>query len=285
MSESWDELDSWWTLYAETGHATAKKIADLLDCSNEEWQQSDGPFDVDPLAADLTLDRLSRGPLQPTNEVGWSRWLARLLRPSSELSTELFGVEADQHPDEVVREDQLAKVGKQASHRRPDVLMLYPDLGVSIEVKLGDENYKKTADTAKLTEYHYDDLEWTHHLLLPKSKIGRLESIVDPPVRSDPGGELQVAWADPGPVSVIHWRDVTAAIRSLLRRNVIADPHWAANAYLFCAIAEQQLMNFQPQDAIQRLATPTNVVDTIQPVRLAATLEEQLTYLRANLNS
>lgn len=282
LTDSWNELDPWWDLYTETGHVTAVMIADLLDRSNPEWRQSDNPFDTDPLAADLTMDRFRRGPLQPTDEVGWSRWLAQLLAPSAALVTELFDVEVDQPPGKVLREDQLSK--QDGSFRRPDILVRFADRGVSIEVKLGDENYQKTADTARLIEYHYADRKWAHTLLLPKGRTGRLDSIVEPPVEARPDGRLQIEWDDPGPVSVIYWSDVTAAIRSLLRRGVAVDDHWAANAYLFCAVAEQHLMNFQPQPVIERLAAPANVVDTLQPIALADTLEEQLTYLRAVLD-
>lgn len=78
----------------------------------------------------------------------------------------------------------------------------------------------------------------------------------------------------------MYWRDVTAAIRSVLRRGVAVDDHWAANAYLFCAVAEQQLMNFQPQPVVRKVAGSANVVDTLRPIMLADSLEEQLTYLR-----
>ncbi|MFC6939749.1 hypothetical protein ACFQE8_07185 [Salinirubellus sp. GCM10025818] len=143
-TDAWDELEPWWDVYAETGHDTAVELANLLDRSNKEWRQSEAPFDTDPLAADLTLNRFQRGPLQPSNEVEWSQWLARLLRPSAELVGELFDVEVDQSPDKVVREEQLSKrVEQEGSFRRPDILVFHADRGVSIEVKLDDENYPK----------------------------------------------------------------------------------------------------------------------------------------------
>lgn len=278
LTDCWDELDSWWNVYAETGYETAVKISDLLEQSNDEWRNSDAPFDTDPLATNLTGEQFLRGPLQPSGEVEWSKWLAQLMRPSAALTTELFNITVDQAPSEVIREDQLSK--QAGSFRRPDILLCHADRGVSIEVKLDDENYKKTAETAKLVERHYDDREWVHALLLPKGKKKRLNSILEPPLSSRHDDQLQVEWDDPGPVGVKYWRDVTAAMRSLLRRGAVVDDYWAANAYLFCAVAEQQIMNFQPQPAVERLADPANVVDTVQPIGIADTLEEQLTYLR-----
>ena len=70
LTDSWSELDLWWNEYVETGHETAVQIADLLEHSNDEWENSDAPFDTDPLAVDLTGRRMSRGPLQPSGEIG-----------------------------------------------------------------------------------------------------------------------------------------------------------------------------------------------------------------------
>lgn len=275
VTDWWHELDPWWEIYTDTGHETAVEIADLLDQSNEGWKQSKAPFDMDPLASALTQDY---GPLLPNNEEGWSDWLARLLRPSAAVVTGLFDEAVNQPPDEVIREDQLLK--EEGGSRRPDILILYPDRGFSIEVKLDDTHYRKTAETARLTERDYPDQEWTHTLLLPKRNIGRLRSKVEPSVRCHHNEGLQIEWETPGPVSVMYWQDVTTAIRTLLRRGEAVDDHWAANAYLFCAAAEQQLIGFQPQPTIDRMAKPANVVETIQPITLAGVLEEQLTYLR-----
>ena len=278
LAHYWDELDPWWNIYAETGYETAVKISDLLEQSNSEWKNSDAPFDTDPLTADLTSKRSLRGPLRPSGEVEWSRWLAQLMRPSKALTTELFDVTVNQAPSKVIRENQLSK--EDGSFRRPDILLCHADRGVSIEVKLDDENYKKTAETAGLVERHYDDREWVHTLLLPRRKKKRLNAILEPPLNPRHDDQLQIEWDNPGPIEVKYWCDVTAAIRSLLRRGAVVDDHWAANAYLFCAVAEQQIMNFQPQPVVERLADPTSIVDTNRPIGIADTLEEQLTYLR-----
>jgi hypothetical protein len=273
-------LDSWWDSYTEIGHETAVAIAELLKQSNEGWRQSAAPFDADPLAATVTQDE---GPLLPSTEEGWSDWLAKVLRPSAALVDELFDVAVEDEPDAIIREDQLSK--DDGGFRRPDLLLFHTDRGISIEVKLGDENYAKTEETARLAEREYDDYEWHHTLLLPSRKTGRLSAIVDPAVSQRDDSRFQVEWDDPGPIVVVYWRDVTAAIRRLLRRGDIVTDHWAANAYLFCAAVEQRIMRFQPQPVIKKMADPANVVDTIQPIGLVDTLEEQLTYLRKMMDS
>jgi hypothetical protein len=283
LTESWEELDPWWDVYTETGHETAIQICELLAQSNDAWKHSDGPFETDPLVADLTRERFLRGPLQPSSELKWSRWLAQLLGPSDALVRELFGVPVEQPPNEVARETRLPN--QDGGFRRADIMVCHAEHGVSIEVKLHDENYGKTAETAKLVEQHYDQQEWKHVLLIPKRQKRRLDTIVSPPVRSCDNGQFQIAWDDPGPIAVLYWRDVAAAIRSVLRRGDVVDDHWAANAYLFCSVVEQQLIGFQPQPVVKRMADPASVVDMLQPISIADTFEEQLTYLQSLLNS
>jgi hypothetical protein len=282
-TSAWSDLDPWWETYAETGYETAIEIADLLVESNEQWEASAAPFDTDPLAADLTNERLQRGPLRPGREESWSRWLSRILQPSAALVRELFGVQVTESPSEVIREDQLEK--EDGGHRRPDILLFHDDDGVSIEVKLNDENYQKTAETAALVERAYDDVTWTHTLLLPARKRGRLETIVSPSIGEDDTGQQYVAWDTPGPIGVVYWRDVTAAIRAVLRRGEVVDDQWAANAYLFCAVVEQERLQFQPQPVIRELANPTGVVDTLYPISIEGVLAEQLSYLQQQVES
>lgn len=277
LDSQWYNLDSWWDSYTEIGHSTALELANILEQSTENWSNADGPFDTDPLNAYATNERFLRGPLQPSREEDWSQWLAQLLHPSAEFVAELFGVDVDQAPDDVWREDQL--LNPNGKTRFADILVCYDDRGFSIEVKIADEGYRKTTDTAGLTEQQYDDREWTHVLLLPMSKTNRLKRILNKPIEADDDGQLYLESNESRPISVLYWEDVTESLRSILRRGEAVDDHWAANAYLFCALVEQDILGFKPRPVIERLAAPSNVVDTIQPIIFADTLEKQLTYL------
>jgi len=280
FADWWNELDPWWSIYTEIGHETAIDIADLLEQFNEAWRQSAAHFDTDPMSSALTPNS---GPLFPSKEEDWSRWLANLLRHAPALVTDLFDISIDEPPEQVIRETRLSK--DEGGFRRPDILVLYPERGISIEVKIGDTNYGKTEETARLTERKYPQQAWTHALLLPERYTGRLRANLEPSVSEHPEDGLQVEWDDPGPVSVVFWSDVAAAIRNLLRRGDTVDDHWAANAYLFCAAVEQRIMNFAPEPMIERMADPVGVVDETQALMLAGELEEQLTYLRARANA
>ncbi|MFD1600491.1 hypothetical protein [Halobellus rarus] len=276
--DPWADLDDWWELYAQTGTDAAVRLAAVLARSNTVWSASNAPFDTDPLATDVSDGATPRGPYHPSNEVAWSRWLAQLLRPAGALIATLFDIPVEGPPDEVIREARLSNPGGRP--RRADLLICYGDRGISIEVKLDDENYGKTAETAALVEHHYDDREWTHVLLLPERKRNRLDAIVSPGVEQTPDGQLRIPWTDPGPVEVRYWRDITTALRTLLRAGEIVDDHWAANAYLFCAVAEQQLLNFVSHPDAKRFASPANVVEALRPHQLTDTIDRQLTYLQ-----
>lgn len=284
LADSWSDLDPWWREYITTGHETTEHIADMLVQSNEAWKNGPGPFDSDPLHADVTGKYDERGPLRPTGEVAWSRWLARLLQPSQAFVSELFDVSVNEPPQEVIRENRLETENDDVAYRRPDILLCHPEQGISIEVKLDDPNYSKTAETAKLVEQQYDG-KWTHTLLLPQRHASRLDATVEPGLTDRADGHPQIEWDDPGAIEVLYWRDVSAALRTLLRRGDIVDDHWAANAYLFCSVVEQQLLGFSHQEEIEQMAEPSDIIDTTQPIALADTLEEQLTYLREMNNT
>lgn len=278
LADCWTELDPWWDAYTGTGRETAVRVDDLLARSDDAWGNSAAPFDTDPLSVDPPGDRLPEGPLRPSNEEEWSGWLARLLGPSPALVAELFDVPIDRVPEEVTPEAEFET--EEGSVRQPDLLLRYADHGVSIEVGLGEENYRKAAEAAGLLERRYADREWTHVLLFPRGKPSRLATTIEFPLDSGRDGQPRVARSDHSPVRVVHWRDVTAAIRSLLRRGGAVDDHWAADAYLFCSLVERRILGFRPAPVVEQLADPARVVDGVRPVSIAHALEEQLTYLR-----
>jgi len=278
----WSDFDPWWDAYSESGHEAAVEIVELFEQSNTVWNEAAAPFDTDPLSSKLSEPSGLRGPLRPSGEVSWSRWLARLLRPSQALVTELFGMSIDHPPTRVDRETRIEK--PEGTFRRPDILVFCGDHGVSIEVKLDDDNYRKTAETARLVEQKYDGRKWNHVLLLPKENKERLNSVVEPTIEPRSDGSQRIMWDDPEPIEVVYWQDVTAAIRTVLRQGEAVDDQWAANGYLFCAVAEQRLIGFQPLPIIERSIDSDDFVEAVRPIGMVDTLEQQLIYLTERLN-
>jgi hypothetical protein len=276
LTDQWSTLDSWWATSAETGDATAQTLLDELDRSTERWEAGDGPFETDPLGADITSQR-DRGPMQPIREEDWSQWLAQLLGPSGEFVRTLFGELDLNAPSEIYREEQLPN--DSGTTRRADILVWTGAEGFSIEVKLGDEHYEKTFETAKLTEGKFPRTAWTHVLLLPKDKAGRLDARLDCEIeRVD--GRRQLKPADAPAVTVLYWEDVTTTLRSLLQAGRVVDDHWAANAYVFCALVEQQVLGFKSRPLLKDVASPDDVIETLATVGMRDTFAQQLSYLR-----
>lgn len=276
----WTEFDSWWNLYTDIGRETARKVAELIKRSNKVWANSEGPFDEDPLSSNIDPIGIQRGPLHPHVEEDWSQWLAQLLSTSEELVSALLGVEGTEVPKRVIREAHLPKTG--GNFRRADILVILPNEAVSIEVKLSDEGFGKTEETARLVERHYGHLDWTHVLLLPMRQRDSLDDKIEPDLK-EVDGQLQIDWDNPGPIDVVYWRDVTSVVRSLLLNGDVVDSLWAANAYLFCAVVEQRVMKFQSLSAIDRSLSTESVPNAIQPIVIADTLEQQLSYLQSVL--
>lgn len=282
QAQVWPDFDAWWAVYTETGHETAIVIRDLIEASNERWATGRGPFDTDPLATDVAIERSLLGPLQPADELQWSYWLAELLRVPAFAEQVLSRVFTDE-PIEAVREDSYEREGVDGS-RRADIVLRQSGIGVSIEVKLFDTSYAKTAETAALVEGATPHLEWSHSLILPKSQRGALVDDVDVPLETIDGGTECLMWDEPGPVQVIYWRDIATAARRLLRDGLIEDDQWNAAAFLFCGLIEQRLLKFQPLPVIQRMADAERVTDTTRPIRMGATLDEQLTHLELTVD-
>lgn len=281
-NDAWTDVDNWWELYSEIGAETATEIAGILELSNELWAHSKVPFNEDPLSADITPSIFRRGPIHPRVEEDWSNWLAQLLSSSELLVSSSFDEEYTTSPKNVIREAHLPKEDRK--FRRADILVTTDDRGVSIEVKIGDDDFEKTGETARLVEEEYSHLNWSHVLLLPKRQKEALAEKVEPEL-SEEDGQFRVLWDEPGPINVVFWQDVTSSIRTLLIDGEFVDDLWAANAYMFCSVMEQLVLRFQPKPTIDTIQNTERVGRSALSITMANQLEEQLTYLRDVVDS
>lgn len=278
--DAWADLDSWWDTYVAIQHGHLEELRDVMREIQADWAESDdGPTD-DPLQADWRTNQRESGPLRINQEENWSQWLAHLLRLAPPtVRGMLFGSEFAGEPATVEREVHLRD--PVSADRFADIVVFYDEVGVSIEVKKGDEHYEKTTHTASLLESHFPGLDWTHHLLLPETKLEPLrrsfdENLVDPPdqhprIRSSPAGD----------VILLFWRDVSHALREVLRGGVDRQPHWEASAFLFTTLIEQKLLNLSPIPVVERLVQAKDIVRTeTSMVHSGSDIEEQISYLR-----
>lgn len=242
-STTWQVIDPLWASYLEDHQSELVELHRLLGAVSDVWQDGASPFNDDPLAADWRSQSSFEGPLRrAVNEEDWSHWLAHLLRHSAgAFPAALLGT-PDRAPDRVRRE--VVFYGER-SDRRIDILVEYEGAPVSIEVKTGDEQYGKTPHTAALIEQH-DDRDWSHILLVQRSKHSKLQSTFGDEMVDPPDERPVIRAGDSPEITVRFWQDVSRVLRRLLVQGREPDSHWQASAYLFVTLIEQRLLGFHP---------------------------------------
>lgn len=194
-----------------------KWLAPLPEVSDQDWR------DFRPL-------RLSR-------EEAWSDWLAHLLTASKtgEFAHLLFlGEEAGLQPlgggAVVAREVRIAD-----GDRRADILLRWKDVAVHVEVKVGDQEFEKTFETAAALRKEYGDgvRSWLDFILLPPADLDTWESVAAGRARRS------------SQVVPITWRDVAVALRRVLRDGR-EDLAWNTWAHSFCGAVEQRILGCIP---------------------------------------
>lgn len=275
----WDSIAPWWETYSEVRRAEVSELTDLLEDLEEIWRRSNSRFEEDPLTANWTEQRHTRGPLRPNQEENWSQWLAHLLRASSgEFTRELFGNVFPDPPVAVEREVHLPDTD--APDRYADILLFYADRGISIEVKKGDEHYQKTTHPAGLVEDQYDR-NWTHILLVPKYKTSTLHQTFEDSIDEREGDRLMVRSEQSDSILVLYWQDISKVIRNTLCSDVKLNPHWEASAYLFCTLIEQTILGFTPHPLAEQVASADEMVQMSSSLAVAQDgIDEQVSYLQ-----
>jgi len=257
-SKDWQELDLWWKAYAEDQQNELIELYELMQELLKEWKQSDCRFDQDPLVQDWSDESRKTGPIRPGLEENWSYWLAHLFRTSTgDFTKNLFRDWFDAKPEKV--QCELVFYDEEGTDRRADILLKYGTKGISIEVKIDDTNYGKTAHTAYLIG-NDGHREWDHYILVPKSKKSLMKEIVDSNFRdSDDSHPIILSEKYPN-IDVIYWRDVSQALRKTLLYGKNDDPHWQSSAYLFINLIEQKISKIYNKNFVER-----NVVKEREP--------------------
>ncbi len=283
LKPQWDVVDAWWDSYVREQERGLLELRDRLNQLNQAWEQSDCTFDCDPLTVDWMETIPLDGPLRTNQEENWSQWLAHLLRDSvGAYSSELFGSQFEMMPNHVRCE--RAYHDEELHDRRVDILAEFGDKGMTIEVKIGDEHYGKTPQTAYLTEKHHErDLDWRHYLLLPGSKKDALQDTFGDRLREENGRTIITPTvSEEQHVSVIYWSEVAQAVRSTLLTDAESSTHWIASAYLFTTLIEEQILGFYALPALDGYRTTSlgisdiNRFQSIDPDNQIAYLDEQL---------
>ena len=277
IEEWWAELGACWEAYNEARSDDVSDLYQILAESDALWEQRHGPFDADPLSADI--DQTGH-PFNLDREEAWSDWLAQLLRADSgEFHYEMFDRKCDDSRRQVKREAHLQNPG--GKDRYADILSLCDSEQISIEVKIGDTNLEKTTDTTALIEdQHYG--EWQHYLLLPEQDTWAVRESFDVEV-ADTDGERDAIPSDGSDeVAILYWSDVSRALRTVLLDENTQSPHWSASAYLFCSRIEQNSLGLTSRPVIDRIGAEEGTVQLFQSISVViGDIEAQQEYLTA----
>lgn len=279
LEAQWETIEPWWDSYVREQESGLIELRDQLGALNSEWEQSTNPYDEDPLTCDWTESSPQDGPLRTNQEENWSQWLAHLLRDSTGgYCAEMLDSRFDTSPTRVRCE--RAYRDEELHDRRVDILAEFGKLGVTIEVKIGDEHYEKTPQTAFLTEKHHQrDLDWTHYLLLPRSKADALHDTF--------GDRLNQCEAKPtiaakGPVerkiTVIYWSDVAQTLRRTLLTGGERGTHWCASAYLFITLIEEQILHFYALPSLEEYRATSLGISDVERLQ-SIDPDDQIAYL------
>lgn len=284
LDDGWADLDDWWRTYTEARQEDVKELLAALDMADETWAAGPSPFDTDPLSADWQTAQGSTGPIRLGREEDWSYGLADLLRSGSGvLIDELFDTAHEGTPDSVETEAHLP--GGSETTRYEDILINYPGGGISIEVKIGDTNLKKTVETAALVERHHFG-DWTHVLLLPAYQHPQLRDTFGEAL-TEPAAGPPIITATPFDnrdveVQIRNWQDISTALRAILQRNDEISSHWAASAYVVCTLIEQRILGFAPKPLVERLAVTDDIVhDDVSLAVSIGDIESEVAHLQA----
>jgi len=217
-SKSWQGIQMLVDLARAYATEKLRDLPGLLDRWDKKLEELGG----DPSKTDWSGFR----PLRLECEGDWSDWLQHFIKTSE------TGAFSEQLLSRVGLAHTIAyaspKVDREhvAQDRRADLVIKWADGSLtSVEVKVGDQGFAKTADTAAKLERKHPG-SWTHYLLLPSTDLGRWKEIELP--------------AQP-PIHFITWDEVALALRrSLWRRE--ESPLWRAWAHGFCGLVEQKML-------------------------------------------
>jgi hypothetical protein len=203
-------------------------LRDELGRLTELWQGR-----LNPLPEVSAVDWRRFRPLRLSREEAWSDWLAHLLEASKTgiLAERLFGAALHLPRGTPIGLRVEREVEVAGGERRADLLIHVNEAAwIHVEVKVGDQGFDKTYETAALLRRDYGHGQpWEDFILLPAADEDAW--LVQARARSKTQTE----------VSAVTWHDVARALRVALWRGGEALP-WQAWAHSYCGAVEQRLL-------------------------------------------
>ena len=197
--------------------------------------------------SDVDLEELGRDPLRESwtafrplslaREEGWSDWLAHLIATSKTGAFAHAILGADLRRDAFANKPSVKREWTLPGGYRADLGVPVDDGSwIHVEVKIGDQDLKKTVDTGEAMREWVRPSTVRDVLLLPRADLDLWKDILEAIDTAQPR-RAQLTRA----ISVIDWHKVASALRSALTE---ADEPvtWRVFARTFCGAVEQLLL-------------------------------------------
>ncbi|MBI2360151.1 MAG: hypothetical protein HYV04_14850 [Deltaproteobacteria bacterium] len=205
-----------------------------------DWQKRLRCLGGDPSTLGLENFR----PLRLSREEDWSDWLAWLLEKSETgvLAETLFGTVMNCEAASLKSLTIEREVYTEDQERRADIVVTWKSpegQGTHVEVKVQDDRFTKTFETAKKLEAAKPGTTWYHFILITD--------------------EVMPAWTEVGKrlhkhkeidISSILWGDVVRGLRRCLWEGLECLV-WRAWAWSFCGAIEQKLLGLRTPSPYQ----------------------------------
>lgn len=236
-------------------------------------------IESDAQLADLGGDPLrdawsSFRPLRLSREEDWSDWLAHLIQTSR---TGVFWSTALRNKISsgalasplIVRREWTLPGGYRADL---GIRLQAGDSWIHVEVKIGDDDLKKTVGTGEAMRSSVHPAAVHDVLLLPADNKLLWSAVIDDFERSDDGAGKASSLARA--VTVIDWHDVARGLRSALCQSG-ETLSWRVLARVFCGAVEQSLIGLQTIPTEASLETLSLLdVEHLVRYRMAANMME-----------
>jgi hypothetical protein len=231
---SWTAAKALAVAAQDFGKTEYAELQRLLGLSCEALED----FGGDPSHEDWVKFR----PLRLSREEDWTDWLGHLIETSRSgfFGHALLGARGGRAADyafpEVAREKTVVRLCEGGGERRADVVIDWKNGSASqIEVKVGDEEYEKTFETAALIrDSKKETVTWSEYILLRDSAVQDWNEVAErlapkyPMIKVEP----------------ITWRQVAVALRRALGQcgETGEDLAWRVWAYSFCGAIEHRIL-------------------------------------------
>ncbi len=249
FGHGWSELGQWVGLAERSARERIEGLPELV----RDWDRRLAWLAADAASRDWSDFR----PLRLEREEHWSDWLYELLRSSRAgvLAHRLFG-QPGERPEQFVMPRVTREVTVMHGERRADLLIEWQRGGgyAHVEVKVGDESFLKTFETALGLRAGRPGV-WRDFILLPEESVETWREVVEKRRGAGPA------------IAAVTWSDVALSIRRSLWIRA-EDSIWSAWAVALLGAIESRLIGIRHAHVAPGTLTMNDLAGAVRWLKL-----------------